>query len=84
MGYVTPHVKMLKIKKSPGEPAYGPTVENTLNHTYPLGRSLHFYTPGKPEGAVKRFIDWVLSDAGQLIVQQSGFVPVRQITPIHP
>lgn len=84
MGYVTPHVKMLKIKKSPSEPAYGPTVENTLNHTYPLGRSLHFYTPGAPDGAIKRFIDWVLSDAGQLIVQQCGFVPVRNITPVRP
>ena len=84
MGYVTPHVKMLKIKKSGNDPAYAPTVENTLSHSYPLGRSLHLYTPGAPEGAVKRFIDWVLSDAGQIIMQQCGFVPIRRITPANP
>ena len=83
MGYVTPQVKMLKVKKCPDSAAYAPTVDNTLNHTYPLGRSLHMYTPGSPEGAVKNFIDWVLSDAGQSIMQQCGFVPVRQISPIQ-
>jgi phosphate transport system substrate-binding protein len=84
MGYVTPHVKMLKIKKSPEEPAYAPTVENTLSHTYPLGRSLLMYTPGDPSGAVKSFLDWILSDAGQLIVQQTGFVPVKLIQKVNP
>jgi phosphate transport system substrate-binding protein len=84
MGYVTPHIKMLKIKKSPGEPAYAPTVENTLNHAYPLGRSLLMYTPGEPAGAVKAFIDWILSDAGQMIVQQTGFVPVKLIQTVNP
>jgi phosphate transport system substrate-binding protein len=84
MGYVTPHVKMLKIKKSPSEPAYAPTVENTLNHAYPLGRSLLMYTPGEPSGAVKAFLDWILSDAGQLIVQQTGFVPVKLVQTVKP
>jgi phosphate transport system substrate-binding protein len=84
MGYVTPQVKMLKIKKSPQEPAYAPTVENTLTHAYPLGRSLLMYTPGDPAGAVKTFLDWILSDAGQLIVQQTGFVPVKLSQTIKP
>jgi phosphate transport system substrate-binding protein len=84
MGYVTPQVKMLKIKKSESEPAYAPTVENTLTHVYPLGRSLHMYTPGEPKGAVKRFIDWILSDAGQSIVEQTGFVPVKLVSTTNP
>jgi len=83
MGYVTPHVKMLKIKKSPADPAYAPTVENTLNHAYPLGRSLLMYTPGEPAGAVKAFLDWILSDAGQRIVEQTGFVPIKLVQTIN-
>ena len=55
------------------EPDGGETVHDK---TYPLARSLHVYTLGEPEGAVKEYIDWILSDAGQKIVEDSGYVPV--------
>ena len=42
----------------------------------PLARSLHVYTLGEPQAAVKAYIDWILSDAGQKVVQDSGYVPV--------
>jgi ABC-type phosphate transport system substrate-binding protein len=35
------------------------------------------YTLGAPEGAVKAYLDWILSPAGQLIVRQSGYVPLN-------
>lgn len=76
MGYATPGVKMLRVAVRAGEPAVDPTVENTLAKTYPLARSLLLYTAGEPEGAVKSYIDWILSPAGQAIVEQSGYVPV--------
>jgi phosphate transport system substrate-binding protein len=76
MGYATPAVKMLKIARKAGEPAYAPTVENTLNRTYPVARPLLLYTLGAPEGAVKAYIDWVLSPDGQAIVKTSGYVPL--------
>ena len=44
--------------------------------TYPLARSLHVYTLGEPEGAVKKYIDWILSDAGQKVVERAGYVPL--------
>jgi phosphate transport system substrate-binding protein len=76
MGYATPAVKTLRVAKKKGDPAYAPTVEATLNHTYPIARPLFMYTLGEPSGAVKRYIDWVHSEAGQKIVVQSGYVPL--------
>jgi phosphate transport system substrate-binding protein len=76
MGYGTPAVKQLKVSKKAGDPAYAPTVENALSKTYPIARPLYMYTLGEPAGASKKYIDWVLSDAGQKIVLQSGYVPL--------
>ncbi len=76
MGYAIPEVKMLHITKKAGEPSYAPTVENTLNHTYPIARPLLMYTLGEPTGPVKKYIDWVHSETGQKIVVQSGYVPL--------
>jgi phosphate transport system substrate-binding protein len=76
MGYATPAVKMLKVKKTAGEPAYEPNVANTLAKTYPIARSLQVYTLGEPQGAVKKYIEWMMSDAGQKVVETSGYVPL--------
>jgi phosphate transport system substrate-binding protein len=76
MGYATAHVKMLKVARRAGEPAYPPTVEATWARAYPIARSLHMYTLGEPAGPVKAYLDWVLSPAGQRILQESGYVPV--------
>ena len=35
------------------------------------------YTKGKPEGLVKNFIDFALSNEGQEIVKKLDFVPVN-------
>jgi len=76
MGYATTAVKMLKVTSKPGSPAVAPTVAAVHDKTYPLARSLHVYTLGEPQGAVKQYIDWILSDAGQKVVEESGYVPV--------
>lgn len=76
MGYATPQVKMLKVAEKAGGTAYPPNVENTLSKAYPIARSLQVYTLGEPQGAVKGYIDWMLSPAGQKIVEESGYVPL--------
>jgi phosphate transport system substrate-binding protein len=76
MGYATPAIKMLKVTSKPGSPAVAPTVAAVHDRTYPLARSLHLYTLGEPEGAVRAYIDWILSEAGQKVVEDSGYVPV--------
>ena len=78
MGYATPDVKALRIARKQGEKAYPPTVETTLDLTYPIARPLFMYTLGEPAGAVKKYLDWILSDAGQKIVTESGYVPLAK------
>lgn len=56
-----------------------PSEKNAQNDTYPLTRYLHFFTSKAPEGAVKNFIDWVLSPAGQAIIKNSGYIPLWEI-----
>lgn len=54
-----------------------PTEANVANGTYPISRSLHFFTKGNPEGLVKSYIEYVLSDKVQQgAVIEAGFVPV--------
>ncbi|MCG6928554.1 MAG: PstS family phosphate ABC transporter substrate-binding protein [Acidobacteria bacterium] len=76
MGYATEHVKMLRLASEAGGESFEPSVENTNNRTYPLARSLHLYTLGEPEGALKAYIEWILSPAGQKVVEDSGYVPL--------
>ena len=59
-----------------------PSEKNAQNDTYPITRYLHFYTSRVPKGALKNFIDWVLSPDGQKIVKQSDFIPLWEIPPI--
>jgi phosphate transport system substrate-binding protein len=76
MGYATPAVKMLKVAKAKGDPPVAPTVATVHDKSYPLARSLHVYTLGEPQGPVKGYVDWILSDAGQKVVEESGYVPL--------
>ena len=54
-----------------------PTKESVLAKKYPYARPTFYYTNGEPEGEAAKFIDFTLSDVGQKIVEQIGFVPVR-------
>ena len=38
------------------------------------------YTAGQPEGAIKEYMDWILSDTGQCIILDKGYAPVRNAT----
>lgn len=75
MAYATPDIKTLKLSKHKGEPPVAPSNESATNKTYALARALYLYSPGEPKPSVKAFLDWVLSDEGQKIVKDIGFVP---------
>ena len=78
MGYATDHVKMLKVAVKKGEAPYAPTLQNALDKKYPISRPLYMYTAGEPTGHIKNYIDWCLSDAGQKIVVDNGYIPASK------
>ena len=71
LGYLSPSVKAVTVN---GVEA---TKANVVNGSYPLARNLYMYTNGKPQGAVKDFIDFIMSPEGQKLVDIAGFVAVR-------
>lgn len=75
MAYAIPGVRALPIAKKKGEAGVKPSVETALDGTYPIARPLYFYTHGTPTPPAKEFIDWTLSDGGQKILQDIGYVP---------
>jgi phosphate transport system substrate-binding protein len=54
-----------------------PSIESVQKKTYPYSRPTFYYTNGEPAGQVKDFVDFTLSNAGQKIVANVGFVPVK-------
>lgn len=54
-----------------------PSKASVLAKKYPYARPTFYYTNGEPTGEAAKFVDFTLSDAGQKIVSQIGFVPIR-------
>lgn len=77
LGYATPDVRIIKVAKKKGEPAIQPSIATTLDKTYPIARPMFMYTPGEPPAHVKKYLDWILSPAGQAIVEKNGYVPLQ-------
>lgn len=50
-----------------------PTLENTYNGTYKVWGYEHMYTKGEPTGAVKAFLDYILSDEYGVEIEKQGY-----------
>lgn len=53
--------------------------ENVANGTYPVWAYQHMYTKGEPTGAVKAFLDYMLSDAVHDNIVDLGYIPVSKM-----
>ncbi|HMD90268.1 MAG TPA: PstS family phosphate ABC transporter substrate-binding protein [Anaerolineaceae bacterium] len=77
LGYVTPDVKVIAVANDITGPYVLPSAATVNNNTYPISRDLYMYTNGEPTGALKDYIDWILSAEAQKIVDDLGFVPIK-------
>jgi len=72
-----PNVKVLRISRKKGGPAYALTPDNVANRSYPLIRDAFFYinkAPGQPlDPKVREFMRFVLSREGQEIMARVGY-----------
>ncbi|MDO9578128.1 MAG: PstS family phosphate ABC transporter substrate-binding protein [Candidatus Cloacimonadales bacterium] len=71
LGYITENVNIVKVNN------VMPSKRTIQDKTYPVARTLHMYTNGAPKGLVKEYIDFILSDEGQAIIEEQGFISVK-------
>ena len=60
------------------------SAKTAISKEYPIARPLYLYTNGEPKGETAKFIQFVLSPAGQKIVAKEGFVPLTDSAKIPP
>ncbi len=77
LGYVTPEQKTVRVGVSSAGPFVAPTLDTVNDGSYPIARPLYMYTRGEPTGAIKDYLDWIMSEDGQRIVADLGFVPLE-------
>jgi phosphate transport system substrate-binding protein len=53
------------------------SAKTAMDESYPVARGLYMFTKGDPTGVVKDFIDFVMSDEGQKIAVEEGFVSFK-------
>jgi len=70
-------VKHCKVKKDAQSAGVLPTPESIAKNQYPVTRYLYIYLKNRPTGELKKYIDWILSPAGQKVVVEVGYFPVK-------
>lgn len=70
-------IKYADIKATDSSEAEQPSTASVMAGSYPISRELFLLFNGEPTGETKEFLDWIFSNAGQKIVTQSGYVPVK-------
>jgi ABC-type phosphate transport system, periplasmic component len=69
-------VKILKLKLAETSPAVPPSADG-LATNYPLCRPLYMFYDANAKPTTRKFIDFCLSEAGQKIVKEQGYVSVK-------
>ena len=79
LAYATDHLKTVCIAKNANDACVTPTVATASDRSYPIARPLFMYTNGQPQGEIKNYMDWIMSDEGQCILVNKGYAPVRAV-----
>jgi len=69
--------KAVSVSWDGGNSYVAPKLENAMRGEYPLSRPLYFYYIVENEEKVKPYIDFILSDEGQAIVKEVGYIPAK-------
>ena len=80
LAYATDHIKMACIAIEDGGTCVNPTVATASDSSYPIARPLLMYTNGEPQGEIKTYMVWILSDTGQCIIKDKGYAPLRSVS----
>ncbi len=69
-------VRAVPVRKDDASTPVAPSRETALDGSYPLARSLFFYTAGAPVGEAASFVAWVKGPEGQKVIDDVGYFPV--------
>ncbi len=78
LAYATEHVGMPCIVAEDGADCVEPTIATAVDGSYPIARPLMMYTAGRPQGAVREYMDWILSSDGQCVILERGYAPYTE------
>lgn len=75
-GFITPNMVVVALAEKEDGPYIYPTLESIASFKYPISRYLYLVTRVRPESGslIDRFIDFILSEEGQEIVEKQGFL----------
>lgn len=77
LGYITEEVKVLGIAREEGLDYIFPSLSTVNDNLYAISRNLYIYAPGTPPPYVQDYLNWIMTSAGQKIVTDLGFIPVK-------
>ncbi len=78
LAYATEYVGMPCIATEEGADCVEPTIATAVDGSYSIARPLMMYTAGEPQGAVKEYMDWILSSEGQCVILERGYAPYTE------
>lgn len=78
IAYLTPAVRPVCVGRGDGACA-SPDAEAFRAGDYPLVRPLFIYTAADLSAPIDAYVDWILSDAGQCVLAERGYVPLRAL-----
>ncbi len=71
-------VKFAAVAKNEDGKYVIPSLETVSNGSYPISRDLYWFFNGKPEGELKKLVNWVLSEEGQKVAEEIDYVPLSK------
>ncbi len=79
LAFSTDKVRAVDIAAKEGDKPVMANMDTAISGEYPIARPLFMYTAGEPRPEVKAYLDWIKSDAGQRLLIQKGYTPIRKL-----
>jgi phosphate transport system substrate-binding protein len=77
LAYESKEVKPISVSYDQGKTYVAPSVAAAKDKSYPIARPLYYMYDKKNEARLKPFIDYALSEEGQKVVSEIGYVPMK-------
>ncbi|HLQ36788.1 MAG TPA: PstS family phosphate ABC transporter substrate-binding protein [Planctomycetota bacterium] len=78
IAFANKDVKIVPVQKGSTAPVT-PSIDSTLDGSYPIARPLFMYSLVGSRPEVQSYLDWIISDAGQRVLQDAGYPPLHKL-----